>query len=268
MLSYEDALKYSDQLHPAYAGYLHDGEITKRDILASIFYLMKTGVIIPIFENNIMTKKITNLRRTNKSTQYLFEEKLLTYMFANKNEIAVSDIRKMKYQDVQTILHNNIQSISQFPLIHKKLEFTLKGAPVWFSVNGQDVTDLHTAAEFKKTLHILVPIFAIIGVSAIIYSFFKLDVGIFLWGLCFSGIPLFMAYTFHKSKKTVTYDFQNKVVPFAKEKYDELHEFLLSRPLSNHNFNNEFLPFSIAFGIDTSWNKDFGIEKELEIKKN
>lgn len=69
-----------------------------------------------------------------------------------------------------------------------------------------------------------------------------------------------------KSKKTVTYDFANQVVPVAKRRYSELFEFIKAHPLPPHRITNEFLAFAIAFGLDDSWQKDFGLGEELKIE--
>lgn len=74
-----------------------------------------------------------------------------------------------------------------------------------------------------------------------------------------------MLFVFTFSKKTINYDFQNSIVPIAKKKYEDLHEFIKTHPLPKHRFINEFLAFSIAFGLDDSWHKDFGVDKEVRI---
>ena len=56
-----------------------------------------------------------------------------------------------------------------------------------------------------------------------------------------------------------------KVVPAAKKKYEELFEFIQKYPLTQQRLDNEFMPFAVAFGLDSSWNKSFGIQEEIVV---
>ncbi len=292
MLSDLDALTYKDQLHPAYAGYLHDGEITNRDVLGALFHLMKTGVIFPIFQDNNMTKVIIGFRRTKKEPYYVFERQICQILFNKSLEIAIKNVKvAILSGSIQAILEKNIDSISTFPLVNKKLKFILgKSGEANFNINGRPVTDIKIAGEFKNALtKIIMPIFLLIGVMFFGIYFFGehtinnlvstgsitiqsngnsefMQKNIFLFmGLMFTSIPLLMYSLFTYSNKVYSYNFKDKIVPFTKERYKELFEFIKTKPLSKHNFNNEFLPYSIAFGLDNSWNKDFGIETEIKI---
>lgn len=294
MLSDLDALTYKDQLHPAYAGYLHDGEISNRDVLAALFYLMKTGAIFPIFQDNNMTKKIVSLKRMRKEPYYSFEKQICNILFNKSLEVSTHDIKNIILSGkLQDILHKNIDSIAAFPLLNKKLQFLLgKSGEAHFSVNGKPVTDIKVAGEFKSVLtKIIMPIFFLIGVLFFGIHFFggnmidnlvstgavtiessggsellRKNMFIFM-GLMFAGMPLLIYFIFTYSDKVYSYNFKDKVIPYAKERYKELFNFIKSKPLLKHNFNNEFLPYSIAFGLDNSWDKDFGIETEIGIDK-
>jgi len=269
MLSNLDALTYKDQLHPAYAGYLHDGEITEQDVLATIFYLIKTGVIVPVFESNDLTKRIIALRITRKKPYYKFEQDICQCLFNSSQEVTSEKVFKIiKSEKIKHILLKNITSITFFPLINKQLRFFGKTGEIRFSVNDKPVTDIKTAKEFKNTLTwIILPIFTVVGFTMVIEPIIK-GVNpthtIFPAIFCVS-LPWLIYFSFIKSKKIVSYDFQNDVIPFAKARYYELFEFLKSRPISNHNLTNEFISFSIAFGLDKSWNRDFGLESEINI---
>lgn len=129
MLTAKQALFYDEQLHPAFAGYLHDGSISSKDALAAIFHLLTKGLVDPIWEDGSMNKKIVGI------------------------------------------------------------------------------------------------------------------------------------------KKTISYDFENKIIPLARKKYIELYEFIKKHPLPKHRFINEFLSFNIAFGFDDSWFKDFNLDKEIKISE-
>ena len=293
MLSDLDALTYKDQLHPAYAGYLHDGSISNRDVLATLFHLMKTGIILPIFQDNNMTKLIIGIKRTKKEPYYDFENQLSKILFSGSNEISVQNVKDIiNSGKLQDVLLNNIQAISTFPLVNKKLRFLLGNTgEVNFSVNGKPVTNIKVAGEFKNTLSKIIPIFLFIGILFFGIHFFGrsminnlvstgtiviqsnngsglLQNNIFMFmGLIFISTPLLMHALFTYSDKVFLYNFEDKVIPFAKNRYKELFEFMETKPLLKHNFNNEFLPYSIAFGLDTSWNKDFELVNEIRINK-
>ena len=269
MLSEKDALTYKEQLHPAYAGYLHDGEITEKDVLATLFHLMKTGVIAPIFKDNNMTKEMVRLSRTHKNPSYEFEMNIMNIIFSNSEEVTISQLKEtIQSEQIQNILLHNVRSISEFPLINKKLRFFLgNSGEAFFSINGKPVTNINTANEFSNSLtKIILPLFTLLGTTFLIIGILTNQKStLSCMGIMFIGIPFLIYYSFTKSNKSLTYNFENKIIPFSKERYNELYEFLKSKPLNNHNFNNEFLPYSIAFGIDTSWNKDFWIDTEIEV---
>lgn len=292
MLSDLDAITYKDQLHPAYAGYLYDGEITNRDVLATLFHLMKTGIVLPIFQDNNMTKVIIGLKRTRKEPYYMFEKQICQILFNGSLDVTIKNAKdSILLGSLQDVLEKNIESISTFPLVNKKLRFLLgKSGEANFSINGKPVTDIKVAGEFKSVLtRIIMPIFLLIGVTFFGIHFFGGNIidnlvstgsitnqsngdsefmqkYMFLFmGLMFTGIPLLMYVLFTYSDKVYSYNFKDKVIPFAKERYKELFDFLKTKPLLKHNFNNEFLSFTIAFGLDNSWNKDFGIETEIKI---
>ena len=90
MITEPTALKYKQELHPAFAGYLHDGAISNRDQLASIFALADYGSIDFIYEDNNLTKPIKTLRKTNINSikeSPLNEDNL---KFGNKKNIKIN----------------------------------------------------------------------------------------------------------------------------------------------------------------------------------
>lgn len=52
MITQKEALYYDEQPHPAFAGYLHDGTISQRDALATIFNLLTRGSLDPVWKDN------------------------------------------------------------------------------------------------------------------------------------------------------------------------------------------------------------------------
>ena len=298
MLSKQQALYYSEQLHPAFAGYIHDGEVTQRDALATIINLQKKGSLGPIWKKGNMLDGIERLRLMRKKPQSAFEQLILSELFKDKKELTAKEIGDyVKSGTIQTFIKQNLQAISAFPIINNELKFTLgKHGQVNFSVNGNPVDTIEEATKFKKILkYVLLPIFVGVGIFMIIFYFifknlnptsgnhvfnspnvsmkisgdftgdpstFLLTAGIMI------GVMLLIAASFYFSKKTVTYSFENNILPLAKTKYSELYEFLSKYPLQSHRFTNEFLAFSIAFGLDNSWFKDYHLEEEVRIDES
>lgn len=295
MLTRKEALYYDEQLHPAFAGYLHDGTITERDSLAAIFHLLTKGILDPIWEDGSMLKKIVGARKSKRTSILPFNQLLAEKLLGSKNEISAKEIgAATKSGDIEQIIRDNLQAITAFPIINEELKFTLgKHGKVNFSVNGNPVDTVEEATALRKLLYkLLLPIFLGVGILLIVMYFlyvkftqgdnfsytapnFSIEVSgngdlnsLLLTGGIFVVVILLVLFSFVFSKKTVSYDFKDKVIPVAKKKYDELYEFIKTHPLPKHRFINEFLAFSIAFGFDDSWHKDFGLDTEIKIDES
>ena len=296
MLSKKEALYYDEQLHPAFAGYLHDGTITQRDALATIFNLLTRGSIDPIWKDNSMLKGIEGVRLMRRQPKYKFEQVIIGKLFGSKRELTTKEVSEfIKSSEIQQLIKDNLSAISAFPVINEELKFTLgKHGKVNFSVNGNPVDTVEEATAFKKTLYrILLPIFLGVGILLLVgyfvflkylsqgnYSYSNPNISIQIQGdgnassslLLAGGIFIFVILAilcaFIFSKKTVSYSFKNDVIPIAKKKYTELYEFIKLHSLKPHRFTNEFLAFSIAFGLDNSWNKYFELKEEIKIDES
>lgn len=292
MLTRKEALYYDEQLHPAFAGYLHDGTVTERDALATLFHLLTKGILIPIWEDGSMLKNIVGARKMKRTSILPFNQLMVEKMFGLKEEISAQEIGNLiKNGEIQKIIKDNLHAVAAFPIINEELKFTLgKHGRVNFSVNGNPVDTVKEATAFRKLLYkIFLPVFLGVGILLIVvyflyikftpgdnFSYITPNISIqmsgdgnpnalLLNGGIFVTVILLVLFSFVFSKKTVSYDFKDKVIPVAKKKYDELYEFIKTHPLPKHRFINEFLAFSITFGFDDSWHKDFGLDKEIEI---
>lgn len=231
-----------------------------------------------------------------RQPKYKFEQVIIDKLFSSKRELTIKEISEfIKSGEIQTLIKDNLSAIGAFPIINEELKFTLgKHGKVNFSVNGKPVDTIEEATAFKKMLYkILLPIFIGVGLLLLIgyflflkylpqgeYSFSSPDVSIqiqgdsnasgslLLTGGIFITVILSILFAFVFSKKTVSYSFKDDVVPVAKKKYSELFEFIKSHPLKPHRFTNEFLAFSIAFGLDNSWYYDFDLEEEIKIDES
>lgn len=288
MLTRKEALYYDEQLHPAFAGYLHDGTITERDALAAILHLLTKGILDPIWEDGSMLKKITGVRKMARKSNLEFNQILVDKLFGSKEELSAKEIGDLiKAGVVQNVIKNNLKSISAFPIINEELKFTLgKHARVNFSLNGNPVDTIEEATHFGKLLKIVfIPAFTfalLVSVAVLIFypTLFPKGPGVYDYGgitvevdspsgafiTAFTFLMVLLGFvSFFFARKAVNYSFEKDVIPLAKKKYDELYEFIKTHTLPKHRFINEFLAFSIAFGFDDSWHKDFGLDKEIKL---
>lgn len=278
MLTKTEALYYEEQLHPAFAGYLHDGNISQRDALSAVFHLLSKGILIPIWEENNMLKKIVGINKSDRIPLLAFDRILVEELFKNGDTITSKELgRLIKEEIVQNQIRKNLSAIEAFPIIRENLQFSFnKHSKMRFVLNGELVDTFPEAQKLKMFINkLFLPLFMGLGslfiLIYILNTFFEENGGsghAFLFGgLIFILVSSFLFVSFTYSDKKITYDFKNDVVPTAKIKYDELFEFIKAHPLPKHRFINEFLAFSIAFGIDDSWFNDFGLEKEVQISK-
>lgn len=284
MITQQVANDYIQQLHPAFAGYLHDGEIGLRDGLSVIFQLIKKGILIPEFEDNNMNKKMIAVRITRKKPEMLFEEKIISFLKKKGDRLLTKEIGAMLTNgEIQTIIHLNLKAISDFPIAHKELKFFLKNHEVQFSINNTLINTVKKLGQFKLTFPIFIlTIFGMMTFNLLISKVFtdhhnnlisqipgltdkkqELDFFFFLPYIFFLIISTVMIFSFYFSKRQISYNFEKDVVPLIREKFESLNQFLKSQPLSPHRLTNEFLPYSISFGIDHSWYEDFGLSEEF-----
>lgn len=274
MITREAAADYREQLHPAFAGYLHDGEISERDCLAIIFQLFAIGVLTPVWEDGSMGQSLQSVILTGKKTRFSFEKLFITVLFGDRKEMSAREVGNVIRQGtLQTILYDNVHAIRDFPIINKSLQFYIQDVPIEYTLNGQKVDTPERAKQMKYAdLIVFIPIMIIFVAffSILLYQETGGDIRKFSFQEYYIAIAtLFMVLVFGMlsispffTRKKIAYDFEKKVVPVAKKKYDELFDFMQKNPLPQHTFVNEFLPFAIAFGLDTSWQKDFGISNQ------
>ncbi len=296
-MSYEDVIfDHSHQLHPAFAGYLHDGCISERDALAAIFHLLKTGSLDPIWQDNNMHRGLVGLRIMKRVPKYNFEKIILKKIFLSKKTVTTKEVGALIRQgQIQDIIKKNTFILARFPLIQNKLKFRLgKNGSYQIKVNDNLVDSLEEANEFSHLLHRwLLPIFTLVSVLLIGVSLFlpkagelprsiitpnfsfqqsgdthQLALVSFLIGSVSLLVCLYVYFTFSMAQKIVFYDFQKDVLPLVKQEYIQLFALLKNLPLQKKSFTNEYLPFAIAFGLDNSWQKDFGLDSEIAVDQS
>jgi|LakMenEpi03Aug12_release.lakeMendotaPanAssembly.Ray.scaffolds.fasta_scaffold03899_19 hypothetical protein len=267
MISQTTAKAYKEELHPAFAGYLHDGVISNRDQLAAIFALADNGSIDFIYQENDLTKEITYLRKTNTKPKYEFEEKILNLIFKDKNEVSALQIKTLiENGSLKNILKNYIAPIKNLSLNEHNLEFgNDKNIKSTFIVNGVQIDSIELASQAKLPMMIASAIFSILGVIFTIVSIIEpSQSGLWIMGITFFLVGIGMGYTFFYGPKYVTFEIPENTAEY-KQKYLELYEFLKTRPLDRRKLSDEFLSYAIAFGLNNHWNKEFGIETDIQV---
>jgi len=68
----------------------------------------------------------------------------------------------------------------------------------------------------------------------------------------------------NETKKLMAVKF-SEAVPYVKGKYEDLFDFIQAMPLTEQRIYNEFMPFAVAFGLDTSWHQSFGLAPETPV---
>jgi hypothetical protein len=166
MITKQQALNYEEQLHPAFAGYLHDGNITERDSLATIFHLISKGYIEPIWHDNNLTSEIEGLRTTPKKPEHEFDSLIISRLFGDRDKIPSSDVGDLvKKGEIQKLIKENLSVISAFQIINEELRFKLgKYGKATFSLNGNKIDTVAEAEAFKNALNkILLRVFLLLG---------------------------------------------------------------------------------------------------------
>ena len=263
MLNEKEAQHYIQQLHPAFAGYLHDGDITERNVLATVFELLLNGTLEPIWQEKSMLKALIGIKWSGKIPNHQFEKIIVKSMFANKQELSTIETGNIiKTGLIQNIIRDNLEAISTFAISDPILIFgkneSKKHNLIPFGSNEYKISQYNKMKSWSYVTILLVGLLILnlfLG-RANLMNTLSITVS--------TAIALYAVFSILTVKKKVSYKYQRDVIPMTQKRYTELYEFIKSRPLEKHRFTNPFLPFSIAFGIDDSWHKDFGLAKEVK----
>lgn len=268
MLPKDEFLIYEQQLHPAFAGYLHDGEITKRDALAVIFHFISKGIIEPKYQDGDMRKRIIAVRQTPKKPKFGFEQKILDLLFKSGEEVKSEEVGKLiKEGKIQQIIKDNLDVIKNFQIeklsVGYQMNTDLYDHPYKYISNFKQIWKEYWSIILTFTISTMIVFIALFGYIAGWKSLlFERDGQLFLTGLFI--LTFIVAYYHHPLNlaRVLKYFFKNQPPLKTMQKYRELYEFLKNLPMPEHRITNEFLSFRIAFGIDNSWQKDFDLDEE------
>lgn len=273
MITLSEAEKLLEQFKPAFAGYLTDGDISERDILATLLDLSVRGYIKLDMEKKGDYYEIHNIGLEQKSIKLLlpFEREFIGILFPKSKEISLDNFQYMLHKKtLHNVIENHLQSLKENEIVTRKLIFRNDEDK---QVNFGDGKSAIKTVEKAKGYQDLIERYKSFKMPSeswflIATSLLFIGIGIssgtlwsILYGIVILLIPLWEYRKFRKLKKTIHIKFKD-AIPFTKKKYEELFEFIRKFPFKEQRIYNEFMPFAVAFGLDTSWNKSFGINTE------
>lgn len=273
----ENTYKYlSQQLHPIFAGYLHDGLINKRDVVATLFKLNYTNHINIIFKDGNVMNHILGIKFNIDSNLQNFEKFILNYLFNDSDELLIANLnKKLNNPQFYSNLTHSIESTSQFKLLISKLKFETQKKNIDIkmniNINGNDIDTVEENIDAKPIIYFMCFLFTLIGVGLFLTGLTQKDqdsLTLLLIGSIFTFVGITIGLIYYLIDKKVDLKFE-KDKPFVLNKYEELAKFIKDRPLDNQRrLDNEFIAFAIAFGINNAFNKDFLMDDVSEIVFN
>lgn len=257
MLTLEEAKFFSKINHPVFAGYLLDGVVSELDLLATVFFLIRGGYLIPIFKDNNLASDLIGIRKGLKKPPSTFDKIFIKELFNNSDEISSKQAGdKINSDSLQFTMNYCFEMFTNIEAKNRKYFANVNNQLIEIENNFYKESD----RDKKKTSIALVLIMIITGIFRLSY---EKDLFPQILAYILAGLLIYADIHYYlKTKKQVFFDLSSdvKAVKMKKE-FESLYGFLSRYPLNEHYLTNEFLPFSIAFGIDQSWNRDFGMGK-------
>jgi len=283
MITLPEARELREQLSPAFAGYVTDGNISDRDVLATLMDLIVRGYIGLDAESQKKPAKVRKIYFVKTSDSLLpFEKKFMEVLFKEKKELKTGDVKGIIESKVlHKVIKNSSNELASSKVLKPILLFFNKNKErkrVYYSIGTyrheiKTVEDLEAylaLTKFKpKTLSFNIFILLLTGCALLFFSD-KINsertLEVFLafgFATLLFATASWIGYKRALKTKGVLYlEFKGNKKPFMKEAYEELFEFISEYPLKTQRLYNEFMPHSVAFGLDTSWNKSFDILTE------
>lgn len=313
MISPEEAKTFREQFKPAFAGYVTDGNISDRDVLATLMDLIARGYVGLDADTQKTPVKIKRIYKVGNVQSLLpFESFFIEKLFQDSSELTPEGVRqKFASKELHDIISANLNSLSQAKIVRSLLlvddsQGNLKAAQnfssskmarfagLFFKSEGPfrdtleppSTHEITTVGELQKYINLE-------SITALLFGFlFFYIVGILLMATsdelpsasAVELIGLLLVSAFYvailfiplwysvqkirflmRMRSLLVFQFENNIVPFTKYAFEQLFDFIKSMPLKKQRVFNEFMPYAVAFGLDTSWNESFGIQVELPV---
>ncbi|MBS3152511.1 DUF2207 domain-containing protein [Candidatus Woesearchaeota archaeon] len=304
--------KFLVNLRPGIAGYIVDGRIADKEVIATIVDFIIKGYIdfSPKKTNweKLRVKELISLSKARPSLK--FENEFLNVLFSGKKKITIEDFKitlkdkklhkvleeEVKYSDVGIEIideeltgyyYNNENKLRKlkFPYyvdkygnpgfaIFKskkyKYERLVKTLEEWFiykSVFNKFL--IRTAPKLFLSLCGLIISGIIAKKSLFFMSGFVglLGIIVFLFYFQISLLGI-IAFLYFNKKTTKIFEqkikYQDEITKILRKKYHELFDYVKKHPLKEGRLFNEFLPYTVAFGFDTHWQRAFSLDDDKE----
>jgi len=280
MIDLPQARALREQLSPAFAGYVTDGNVSDRDVLATLMDLIVRGHIGLDAKTQKTPVEISKIYYVNNPGSLRpFERTFIDLLFSEKRELSPDELRaKFSSGKFHELILHNIHSLAETKIakslliLHDKKGKRLT-PDVIIDINFEK--KVRTVADLEKYKRSRRVVFAIFLTFMLIYGgigvFFLMKnemlmmaifFGLMVISTCILLPILLKQQKVRKSSKLLLFEFENDIVPYTKKRYEELFEFISKYPLKTQRIYNEFMPHAVAFGLNTSWNASFGIAPE------
>ncbi|MBS3168023.1 DUF2207 domain-containing protein [Candidatus Woesearchaeota archaeon] len=264
-------------LKPGIAGYVIDGRVGNREVIATILDLIVRDYIdfYPKTSDweKMKVKKLT-LHKLNPRSE--FEQEFLKILFNGKNEISISELKDtLAKRSLHDLIERTIKEDKvDFNIEDENVEFYINNPKnqVIFGSNGKTVKTIEDWQRFKSTMIIIliVQLFCILWLLSISVAYFFITGKIiytllFIIGFFVLSI-LILFFSIFKTTKIANQkiNYKENNIKSIRAKYQDLFDFLKKHPLEEGRLFNEFLPYSISFGLDTHWQEAFSLLSQKE----
>ncbi len=280
MIDLPQARALREQLSPAFAGYVTDGNISDRDVLATLMDLVARGYIGLDAKTQKAPAEISRVYYiSNPESLRPFEHKFIDLLFSEKKELSPEELRaKFSTGKFHELILHNIHSLAETKIVKSLLllrdEKGNRLAPDviidrYFEKKIRTIADLEKYERSGGAIAVIILISMLVYGGISLFFLLKNDVLIaaIMFGLMVLSIGIFVPTLRERQKvgkasKLLLFEFENDIVPYTKKRYEELFEFISKSPLVRQRVYNEFMPHAVAFGLDKSWNASFGITPE------
>jgi len=289
IISLEEAQSLREQLRPAFAGYVTDGNISDRDVLATLMDLIVRGKIGMDADTQKKPVKVNRVYWLGDGEGLLpFEKEFIATLFTHKKELSADEVHMwIDSKELHEVIFRNLEFLQNFGIakslllvegerriyrgqLYLTIPNTKKKRPVR-TLEDLDLYREQVRSNAWSWLVLLGFIFLIFSIRFLPFLKYNPAIGN-IW-LLVAILPLFaIIYGVIKLngirylKKFLELQFNNNIIPFTKKRYEDLFDFIQSYPLKEQRLYNEFMPHAVALGLDTSWNESFGIGKEIVVK--
>ncbi|MBN2517529.1 MAG: DUF2207 domain-containing protein [Candidatus Altiarchaeota archaeon] len=155
IISLEEAREIREQLRPAFAGYVTDGNVSDRDVLATLMDLIVRGHIGIDMESQkkpVKVKKVYFL--SNPETLLPFERRFIEVLFSESKELSPEKVRrKLLSGELHKVIRENLSELENAKIVKSRLLFYGKDLgykTIKYKVNRGEVQQLDSKGIWTR----------------------------------------------------------------------------------------------------------------------